>query len=299
MPIDPRAKRLLDMLALSNAKMESAAQRRESFAKLMAMADRKGPDMAVENLNTADLPLRVYRPSVTAKGALVFFHGGGLVAGNLETHDGLCRRLGAYSNVNVIAVDYRLAPETRFPAQYDDAVRAFKLVHDHAHQLGLDVSKLAIGGESVGALLAVLASASEDLKSIKIKAQLLLCPVVDLAFNKGSRMELAKGYMIDADTIASDIAHCLGPGGDAMDLPSPLRLEGFAQLPNTILHAAEFDPFHDEAKALAAHLGKLGADVRFTSHAGMIHSFYALTAFIPQAEAALIGIGKELAEALA
>jgi acetyl esterase len=299
MPIDPRAKRLLDMLALSDARIESAEQRRESFAKLMAMADRKGPDMAVENLNTSGLPLRVYRPSSQAKAALVFFHGGGLVAGNLETHDGLCRRIAANSNVNVVAVDYRLAPEARFPAQYDDAVRAFKWVHDHAHQLGLDITKLAIGGESVGALLAVLASASTELKPIKIKAQLLLCPVVDLAFSGGSRLELAKGYMIDADTIAADVAHCLGPTGVVTDLPSPLRVKGFAQLPTTIIHTAEFDPFHDEAKSLAAHLTKLGSNVRFTSHAGMIHSFYALTAFIPQAEEALIGIGKELTKALA
>lgn len=299
MPIDPRAKRLLDMLALSDAKIESATQRRESFAKLMIMAGGKGPDMAVENLNTLDLPLRVYRPIQQATAALVFFHGGGLVAGSLETHDALCRRLAAASGINVIAVDYRLAPEARFPAQLEDAIRAVKWVHTHAHQLGLDPTRLAIGGESAGALLALLASSFNELKSIKIKAQLLLCPVVDLSYNEGSRKELAKGYMIDADTIAADIAHCLAPNSRASDLPSPLRLKSFAQLPSTIILAAEFDPFHDEAKALAAHLANNGADVQFHSHAGMIHSFYALTAFIPQAEPALAKIGKELAEALA
>ena len=299
MPIDTRAKRLLDMLALSDAKIESAAQRRERFAKLMTMAGGKGPDMAVENLYTQDLPLRIYRPNKKAAAALVFFHGGGLVAGSLETHDALCRRLAAASGVNVIAVDYRLAPDARFPAQLEDAIRAVKWVQNHAHQLGTDVSKLAIGGESVGALLAVLASSSEELRPIKIKAQLLLCPVVDLSFNSGSRQRLANGYMIDADTIAADIAHCLGPNANAADLPSPLRLKSFAQLPSTIIHAAEFDPFLDEAKALAANLANNGADVLFHSHAGMIHSFYALTNFIPQAETALDGIGKELAEALA
>lgn len=297
MPVDPRAKRFLDMLALSDAKTDSAAQRRESFANLMTMAGGKGPDMAVENLKALDLPLRVYRPTKKATAALVFFHGGGLVAGSLETHDVLCRRLAAASGVNVIAVDYRLAPEARFPAQLEDAIRAVKWVHAHSHQLGIDVSRFSIGGESVGALLAVLASGSEELKPVKIKAQLLLCPVVDLSFKGGSRQRLAKGYMIDAETIATDIAHCLGP--NAADLPSPLRLKSFAQLPSTIIHAAEFDPFQDEAKALAAHLANIGADVLFHSHAGMIHSFYALAAFIPQAEVALEGIGKELAEALA
>jgi acetyl esterase/lipase len=299
MPIDPRAKRLLDMLALSDAKIETATQRRDSFAKLMAVADSKGPEITVENLNTLDLPLRVYRPDQKASAALVFFHGGGLVAGSLETHDGLCRRLATASGVNVIAVDYRLAPEARFPTQFDDAIKAVKWVHAHTHQLGLDASKLGIGGESVGALLAVLASSSEELKPIKIKAQLLLCPVVDLAFNGGSRERLAKGYMIDAETIAGDVAHCLGDTGTVNDLPSPLRLTNIAQLPATIIHAAEFDPFHDEAKALAAHLANHGADVLFHSHAGMIHSFYALTAFIPQGATAIDGIGKELAKALA
>ena len=299
MPLDPRAKRLLDMLALSETKAGSATARREGFAKLMSMADRKGPDMAVENLNASGLPLRVYRPSKQAEAALVFFHGGGLVAGSLETHDGLCRRLAAASGVNIIAVDYRLAPEARFPAQLDDAIHAAKWVDAHAHQLGIDPARLGLGGESVGALLAVLASGGEALKSIRIEAQLLLCPVVDLAFDEGSRLELAKGYMIDADTIAADIAHCLGPNAEAKDLPSPLRLQTIAQLPYTIIHAAEFDPFRDEAKALTAYLANKGAHVSYSSHAGMIHSFYALTAFIPQAEPAIAEIGKELAEALA
>jgi acetyl esterase/lipase len=255
--------------------------------------------MAVENLNASDLPLRVYRPKQQATAVLIFFHGGGLVAGSLETHDGLCRRLAATSGINIVAVDYRLAPEARFPAQLEDAIRAVKWVHAHAHQLGIDTARLGLGGESVGALLAVLASSGEALKSIRIKAQLLLCPVVDLAFSEGSRLELAKGYMIDADTIASDIAHCLGPNADGKTLPSPLRLSSFTQLPYTIIHAAEFDPFRDEAKALTAHLANQGAHVSYSSHAGMIHSFYALTAFIPQAEVAIKEIGKELAEALA
>jgi acetyl esterase len=299
MPIDPRARRLLDMLALSDAKIGSAAGRRESFAKLMAMADRKGPDMEVSELKASNLALRLYRPNPKATAALVFFHGGGLVAGSLETHDGLCRRLAAASNVNIIAADYHLAPEARFPAQLEDALKAFTWVHQNAPRLSLDDSKLAIGGESAGALLAMLACGSAALKSMPIKAQLLLCPVVDLGFNSGSRLDLAKGYMIDAETIAADIAHCLGPNAGPNDLPSPLRMANFAQLPPTIIHAAEFDPFRDEATALANHLGRLGADVRFTIHPGMIHSFYALTAFIPQAEAALANIGRELAAALA
>jgi acetyl esterase/lipase len=298
MPIDPRAKRLLDMLALSDSKIGSAAQRRESFAKLMAVADRKGPDIHVENLRASALPLRLYRPNPQAKAALIFFHGGGLVAGGLETHDGLCRRLAVASGVNVIAVDYRLAPEFKFPTQLEDAVQAFKWVHAHADALGLDVKRMAIGGESAGALLATLATASDALKGIEIKAQLLLCPVVDLNFNSGSRLEFAKGYMIDAETIALDVAHCIGPEAHPTTLPSPLRVTEFAQTPTTIIHAAEYDPLRDEAQALADHLKSKGANARFTLHPGMIHSFYALTAFIPQAEAAVTNIGKELAEAL-
>ena len=299
MTVDPRSQRLLDMLALSDTKISTATQRRGSFAKLIEMADRKGPAMAVENLNTSDLPLRVYRPNPDARAALVFFHGGGLVAGSLATHDGLCRRLAAASGVNVIAVGYRLAPEARFPAQLEDAVRAFTWVHHHAQQLGLDVDRLGIGGESAGAFLAMLASASTELKSTRIRAQLLLCPVVDLNFNSGSRQEFSKGYLIDADTISSDIACCLATNAKAEDLPSLLHSSSFAQLPPTIIHAAEFDPFRDEAKALTAHLANQGAHVSFTSHAGMLHSFYMLAALIPQAEVALVGIAKELAEALA
>ncbi len=298
MPLDPRAKRLLDMLALSSSKSETTADRRLGFAKLMAMADKPGPQMAVETITAENLQLRLYRPGADAKAALLFFHGGGLVAGSLDTHDGMCRRLAAAAGVNVIAVEYRLAPEARFPAQLEDALQAATWLHQNAAALGLDNHRLAIGGESAGALLAILASSSASLKAIPFKAQILLCPVVDLAYNAGSRAEFAQGYLIDATTIAHDIADCLGPDATLSQMPTPLRMTDFAQLPPTIIHAAEFDPFRDEARALAEHLRKLGARTSFTSHDGMIHSFFGLTGFIPQGEKALVQIGRELAHAL-
>ena len=298
MPLDPLAKRLLDMLALSNPKIATAGQRRAGFAQLMAMAGKPGPAMKVENVTAGDLPLRVYRPSSEAKAAFIFFHGGGLVAGSLDTHDGLCRRLAEAAGVNVIAVGYRLAPESKFPSQLNDAIEAIDWIHENSVTLDLDRSRLGLGGESAGAFLSSLATASPKLQHIPIKALLLLCPVVDLASTSGSRLEFAKGYLIDAETIAGDIAHCLGPDANPADMPSPLRVTNFAQLPATIIHAAEYDPFRDEAKALADHLRHLGAKVSFTCHEGMVHSFFTMTRFIPQGETALSQIGKELAAAL-
>src|SRR5450631_2402583 len=123
MPLDPRAERLLDMLALAATPVETTAQRREGFDKLIAMAECKGPDIVVENVRVGEVPLRLYRPHQGAKAMLVFFHGGGLVAGSPDTHDSLCRKLAAASGVNILSVGYRRAPEAKFPAQLEDAIK--------------------------------------------------------------------------------------------------------------------------------------------------------------------------------
>jgi acetyl esterase/lipase len=183
MPLDPRAARLLDMLALSAAKIESAAQRRDSFAKLMAMAERPGPALAVSTIALADVQARLYRPVAGACPVLLFLHGGGLVAGNLDTHDSLCRRLALAGGFAVASLDYRLAPDHRFPAALDDARAALRALAADGDGLGLDATRLAIGGDSAGALLAALLAAEAP---VPLRAQLLLCPVVDLARSGGS-----------------------------------------------------------------------------------------------------------------
>ncbi len=295
MPLDPRSQRLLDILALSAAAARNTTERREDYRKLMAMAEAPAPEITTSDHVTAGgIPLRCYRPE-GAIGVLVFFHGGGLVAGSIATHDGMCRRLAVASGAAVISVGYRLAPETRFPASLDDAAGAVDWVHANCAAFGFDRSRIAIGGDSAGALLAALIATGIRKASVPLRAQLLLCPVVDLTKANGSRAEFAAGYLIDRQTIAHDIASCFEQGAEP---PSPLRSTAIATSPPTIIHAAEFDPFRDEAQELANVLRANGVQVEFTCHPGMLHSFYGLPAFFSQADEALWQAGAQLARHL-
>ena len=173
-----------------------------------------------------------------------------------------------------------------------DAIKALNWASDNCRRLFIDPTRIALGGDSAGALIAILALSQSELH---IAALLLLCPVLDLNYGQGSRQEFANGYLIDATTIARDIANCLGP---QEFLPSAFDVVKSTYLPPTIIHSAEYDPFHDEALAFEKMLQARGIAVQHTSHEGMIHSFYMLGAFIPQAEKTIAAIGQELALAL-
>jgi acetyl esterase/lipase len=294
MPLDRRAQRLLDMLAATRGEAHAAQTpqaRRAALDALAEMADdaSEGPvEAAIAEGPDGPIDLRIHSPEAAtgARPAMVFFHGGGWVAGGPRTHDGLCRRLCAASGARVIAVDYRLAPEHPFPAAFTDCLAATQWVAAHAAQLGVDPARLAVGGDSVGGGLA--AAVARDAAAPPLALQVLICPILDVGFAGGSRTELAEGYFISRATFAQDLADYL-PAGAAGDDPriSPLRAASFARLPPALIHTAEYDPFRDEAEAYAAALPR--AEV--TRHAGMIHYFYAMARAIPYARdaAALIG----------
>ena len=266
----------------------------------MQMGASPRPVAEVADLFAADrIGLRLYRSNTSKpQPALVFFHGGGLVAGSIETHDGISRALCASSGVTVISVGYRLAPEHKFPAGLEDAGVAFDWIAGHADELGIDASRLAIGGESAGALLATSISHGWQKVNLPPKAQLLLCPVIDLAGETLSRRVFAKGFLIEQTVLAQDIEHCLPHGMTLADLPSPLRFPLDRTPPHTIIVAAECDPFRDEALLYAEMLRGLGVQVQCSCQPGMIHSFYGLPALLPQADISLDTAGRQLAELL-
>ena len=301
MPLDPRAGRLLGMLGGAAGEGDaSPAARRAALRGLAEMADDRKTPADVRDLAAAGpagaIPLRLYSP-VGAQAAtlpgLVFFHGGGWVAGDLNTHDGLCRRLADAAGCRVIAVDYRLAPEHPFPAALDDALAATRWIADNAQRLGLDATRLAVGGDSVGGgLAAAVAQMAWDADGPAIALQVLICPILDVARAGGSRRTFGDGYFISRAAFARDLADYRGAGAKTSDPRlSPGRAAGLAPLPHAILHTAEFDPFRDEGEAYAKALSAAGVPVMFQRHAGMIHYFYALARAIPAAHdaAALIG----------
>jgi acetyl esterase len=318
-PLDLAAKRLLDTLAAVGGMADIAAmspqQMREGFRRLAQAVDLKG--VAVGKIEDGilpgpggALPYRLYRPqqspsqpSASGGGglpALVFFHGGGCVFGDIDTHDGLCRMLCAESGCAVISVGYRQAPEHRFPAAVEDSYAATQWVADHATALGLDPHRIAVGGDSAGGgLAAVVCQTAAASHGPRLALQVLFCPVMDMRAETRSRRDFAEGYFLDQATIDWMLRHYCPPGVDPADPRlSPLRASRFAGLPPAHVHTAEFDPLRDEGEAYAQLLRQAGVPARYTCHAGMIHHFYAMAGAIPAARVALKAAGTAMKEAL-
>jgi acetyl esterase len=305
-PLDPRARRLLDALSLGQARPAGVAARRQAFRSLMRLADTGVQIAATEDrVLPGSLPIRLYTPPPQAVPGrlpgLVFLHGGGFVCGDLDTHDALCRTLCADTGCRVIAVDYRLAPEHPYPAAVQDAHAATLWVIEHAAALGLDPARIAIAGESAGATLAaVVCQRVAKTHPGALALQLLLCPILDWAAGPASRWDAAESSLLNSEMIAQDLACYLPVGQDASDPQvSPLRAPSLGDQPPTHIHTAECDPLRDEGTAYADKLQLAGVEVRHTCHDGMVHLFYGLGRAIPAARAALGQIGAEIGAALA
>jgi acetyl esterase len=297
---DPHAKRFLDMLALKGGSVATLdiEARRAAFANLLRFC-APGPQIAgVENIHVAERSIRLYRPEARSATAMVFLHGGGLVAGSLETHDALCRTLAVGSGCNIFAVDYRLAPEHPFPAALDDTLAALEWVFKQAPTFGFE--RIGVGGDSAGATLAAAAAAEWGTqKKQDLAFQLLLCPILDFAGEAPSRHAFASP-VLDQDTLDHDIVlYTAGRVGADDPRVSPLRAADFSELPPTFLYTAQCDPLRDEGAAYAEKLRAAGVEVHHTCHAGMPHLFYALSSVIPAAKAAVAAIGAGLSAWLA
>ena len=225
------------------------------------------------------IPLRLYRPAGVAETTrlpvLVFFHGGGWVIGDLDTHDTLCRQLTAEAGVSVIAVDYRLAPEHKFPAAVDDSWAATRWVVAHAAELGVDGSRVAVGGDSAGGnLAAVVALLARDQGGPAIRLQALLYPVTDSSVDTGSYRDFAEGFLLTRESMLWFFNHYVNSEADRADWRlSPLRAPSLAGLPPALIVTAGFDPLRDEGEAYARRLRESGVCVDAVCYGGMIHGF--------------------------
>ena len=310
MPLDPLAQRFLAMMAAATSEGRSPStldQRRQAFAKMMRLA--RADVAAVTGIDGAlpgpagDLPYRLYAPADAPGEPLpgfVFFHGGGLVGGSIESHDPVAAALAQTTGCRLVSVGYRLAPEHRYPAAVEDAIAATKWVSEHAASLGIDAARLVVGGDSAGATLAAVVC-QESLRSggPAISAQCLICPVLDFEETSPSREEFAENHLLDTATLEADLALYLPEGVERGDpRVSPLRAVKFAGLPAAIIHTAEFDPMRDEGNAYAAKLVAAGVAVEHTCHDGMIHNFQALGAVLPQGRLVLHQIGEQVRRAV-
>jgi acetyl esterase len=318
MPLDRHARRFLEMLAAAGQAKGRYEDVEERRAALINLADMVDPPGAVEVGGVRDhlmpvagkdgegghVTLRTYSPLGRPERVLpgfLFFHGGGWVAGGLDTHDGLCRRLANETGCRVIAVDYRLAPDHPFPFGIADGVAALAYVTRNARTFGIDPARLGVAGDSAGGTMAaVLCRITRDANlqsggGPAIAFQLLLCPILDVHGESSARQELADGYFLDSETLKRDLELYVPEGIDLSDVRlSPLRAEEFSGLPPAYIHTAQFDPFSDEGEAYAQRLGGFGVHVAGRAHPGMIHYFYCMPRMIPYAEEAIRIIGTEI-----
>ena len=251
------------------------------------------------------IPLRLYKPLVKASGpalpVLVYFHGGGWVIGDLDTHDTLCRELANGSGCAVVAVDYRMGPENRFPAAVDDCLAATRWVHDNAASLGLDASRLAVGGDSAGGnLAAVVSILARDSGTFPITFQLLIYPSTDMRRLSASHQTNGQGYVLTADTIAYFQNHYIGDEAKYADWrASPLLCENLANLPPAFVMTAGYDPLRDEGLAYAQRLTEAGNRATHICFERQIHGFITMGRVIDEAHAAVFICASELKRAIA
>ena len=230
------------------------------------------------------LSLRLYRPDASAGlPVILFFHGGGFVWGDLDTHDGMCRSLAVEARAAVIAVDYRLAPETKFPGPLEDCHAALRWTAAEAGKLGLDTSRIAVCGDSAGANLALAAALLARGRGPSLRHVALIYPTLDPLCASRSQDEFARGHMLTRDALRWFWNCYLG---DALAAPGPLAALLTADLkglPPAFVATAECDPLRDEGEALADRLAAAGSPVARRRYTGMIHGFAGMPQFTPLA----------------
>jgi len=252
------------------------AEGRAQVLRMTALAGGTQPIGAVHQMAVGDRQARLYVPSGTSSPGplLVWFHGGGWVYGDLDSHDPACRFLAERSGVRVLSVDYRLAPEHPFPAAYDDCLASYRWVVEHAESLGADPARLAVGGDSAGGTLAAATALAAAREGLPLAWQLLLYPGTDMRGGTESRARYNEGLVLTQEFM--DIAKaCYLPGpGDELDpRASPLLAEVPAGLAPAYVATAGFDPVRDEGEAYARKLADAGVEIELRRFPDQIHAF--------------------------
>lgn len=309
MPMHPQAQTILDAMsglglvidqstdhvAIRQAIEEFARAGQAAAEPVAHVEDRTVPGPAGE------IPVRVYRPTDdTGLPVLVWFHGGGWTIGSLETHDNTCRSLANAVGCVVVSVDYRLAPEHKFPAAAEDAFAATQWVAQHASELGGDPKRIAVGGDSAGGnLAAVVSLLARDGGGPALAFELLVYPVTDHEFESPSMHENATGYFLELESMRWFYNQYLRDERDGADWRfSPARAADLSGLPPAFVLTAEFDPLRDQGEAYAGQLEAAGVPVEARRYDGVFHGFFGLRELMDPAQQAFDDVTKALRRAL-
>ncbi len=276
---------------------------RQQLRTMVTLMDEPAPALTrVEDIRipgpVGPIPARVYaaRAGNAARPAVAYFHGGGWVQGDLETHHGLCARLAQHTDALVVAIDYRLAPEHKFPAAVDDCFAAYRWLRNRGGDVGVDTARVAVAGDSAGGNLSAVVSQLAAAGGVPVPmCQVLIYPAVDFSLETESHRELVDGHVIPRERILWYSEQYLRGEPDKADLrASPLRAPKLVGQPPTMIVTAGFDPLRDEGEAYAEKLREAGVDVVYREYPGQIHAFVSLTKAIPQGMACTLEIAEYL-----
>ncbi len=256
-------------------------------------------DLAVPTRDGAHLPARLYAPSFDRLPVLLYLHGGGFTIGNLETHDSLCRQLALRSGAAVLALDYRLAPEHRFPTAVNDVWDTLQWLSSHGHDLGLDASKLAVGGDSAGGTLAAVAALQARDSGLALRLQLLITPGTTAHADTDSHRRFATGFLLEARGIAWFFDHYIDRAQRTDWRFAPLLADDVDHVAPACVILAECDPLVDEGVAYADRLRAAGVPVGLELYRGLTHDFIKMGRVLPEAVAAQAVAAHALQEAFA
>jgi acetyl esterase len=300
-PLDPAIKTVLDQLESAGGPAlheVSPDEAREMMKLLTAVEGEPEPVARVEDRTIAGVPVRVYGAEDGRQPILVWYHGGGWVIGDLDTADGVVRKLANRTNALVVSVDYRLAPEHPYPASTDDSWAVLEWVAANGAELGGDPARIAVGGDSAGGnLAAVMAIRARD-AGLSLRGQLLVYPATDLTLSFPSVEANGEGYLLTKDSMVWFTNHYVG-GADPKDPTiSPYYADDVSGVAPAHIITAEFDPLRDEGEAYGERLMDAGVPVDVKRYEGMIHGFYGLGIITPVADEAIESSAASLRAAL-
>jgi acetyl esterase len=300
MPLNPAVAQVLELIArarrppfhtLSPAAARASYERSALILDVAPAPMFDTQELDIPTRDHASIRARIYHPVeptwASPTPALVYFHGGGFMVGSIDTHDALCRRLAADAGCAVASVDYRLAPEHKFPTAVHDAFDALQWLHEQAPSLGLDHGRFAIGGDSAGGTLATVCAILARDAGIALRLQLLIYPGVSARQDTRSYAEFAEGFVLSAPTVQWFFKHYLRDENDRDDWRfAPLDARGempaFGGVAPAWIAAADHDPLFDEDLAYAAKLERAHVPVELVRYEGMTHEFFKMGGFVPE-----------------
>ena len=297
MALDPTAKAVMDMMEDNGVSFKGiSSMTAVELRNMMQTGELPVEDVArtedrvIPGADGTELPIRIYWPSTSDEPlpVVVFFHGGGWVIGGIDSHDGQVREMVNRTSMVYVSVDYRLAPEARFPAAAEDCYAATQWVAANAAEIGADATRLGVAGDSAGGnLAAVVALMARDRGGPAIAHQLLIYPCCDMDSNAWpSQTENGTGYFLTKESMDwfydqyADVADRDNP------YASPIKADDLSGLPPACVITAEYDPLRDEGEAYGARLQEAGVDCEVHRYDGMFHGFFGMTMAIPGAVAA-------------